>query len=164
MQVAFRIHARLRDDTAKMVLRNRGIIGEVALRLGELWFPSQGWTDSVPLVLSSMAHSLFLLKDEVIEVNTRFMNGPYELYCRRRTTSRTLCLTCVYNDKPLYSKPFHIDRRHYAAELSRAADAVLQQCRDFGLSQFREAVSLRKALNQMKRQETQRIREGWIGW
>jgi len=164
MQVSFRIHAHLRDDTLKRARQNRTATGELALQFGEAWFPSKGWTDFVPDVLGAMAHALFLLKDEVIEVNTHFMDGPYELYCRRSPTSRALSLMCVYNDKPLFARPFHVDRRRYVAELSRTIGDVLLQFRDLGLDQFRDAVFLRKMLNQMTRQERQRIREGWIGW
>lgn len=164
MQVALRIDAQVGDDAVERVRQMRSITGRISIRFGTVWFPSEGWNDFVVAILCSLARTLALLKDEVVEVHTHFMEGPYEVYCRRRNASRSLAFSCVRDDKPVCPTPFHVDRRRYGAEIARAGAEVLLQLKHLDLSGSREATELRRLLSQMRREEERRRNEGWLGW
>ncbi len=164
MQVAFKIHVAIDPDAASRVQQQRSITGRLSLQLGDLWFPSEAWNDFVLDVLGSMARTLVLLRDEVIEVHTHFMEGPYELYCRRRAGSRALVLSCVRDGQSALSAPAHVDRRRYEAEISAAGAQVLAQLANLGLSRSRPASRFRRLLTRMRREEQARREEGYLGW
>ena len=109
--------------------------GNVAVRLGSQWFPSERWNDFVVVIVEAWASALWRLLSRTSTVErVHFMEGPFEV--RLQAVAHGI-LTVEALERPNKLRAsLNSDERLLATSAVVAADATLQACAS---AQYRSA-------------------------
>lgn len=150
----FRVYAAKNDETLERILSNRTATGQLFIQANNYYFPTNTWNDFVAVVLNWWVTNALSLDEAAIEVENRFMDGPYSYRARREPGTDTISVVFVRDSYQELSKKIEISYKDYLNSLHRGAESFLNEIgsvSDKDLEELREnlvrLVNLKKDLN-----------------
>ena len=123
----FRVCATTSDETLECLLSNRTATGLLFLQADHDFFPANRWNDFVVVVLNWWIANAISLDETVIEVDNRFMDGPYSYRVRREPGADTVSITFVRDGKYELYKKLEISYKDYLNSLHKGAENFLNE-------------------------------------
>lgn len=121
----FKIHALTTEATFERLAKKKTATGEIFIEVGAFFFPEQGWDDFVIAVLAGWIENSLRLRYSVIEIENRFMDGPWSFHVRREIDSKLISITLHRDDQLFKNEKFVIPIKRYIASLRGASRDLL---------------------------------------
>ena len=123
----FRVRAEKTDETAERILSGRTATGRLFVQAGDYSFPEAEWDDFVAVVLNWWVSNALALDGAVIEVDNRFMDGPFSYRVRREPGAENITITFVRNGQAELPAYVEIPYKSYLRSLYEGAEQFLDE-------------------------------------
>lgn len=142
----FRVRAEKTDETVERILAGRTATGGLVVQAGDYRFPEAEWDDFVAVVLNWWVSNALALDGAVLEVENRFMDGPFSYRVRREPGAENITITFVRNGQEESPRELKIPYKCYLRSLYEGAEQFLDELGDLSDSDIQ---ALRRKLVQL---------------
>lgn len=144
----FAIHAEVTDETFARLRHGRAATGQIFLTIGQQHFPAERWDDFVLALLGAWISNALLFEGFVVEIENRFMDGPWSFRVRREPGAAALTVMGLRGGE-VTTPTVQVPVRRYFALLRGAAKSVLNDLRAGGVSEGVDVDDLRRKLRDL---------------
>lgn len=151
----FAIRAHVTDETIERLAAGKAATGLVCVEVDGEPFPEKQWDDFVLVVVDAWISNSMTLAGGSIEVENRFMDGPWSLRVRREPGSAEVRVG-VFREGRCVSPCATVPYRRLLAILRGTARSLLNELAERGVTRGEELDRLRGSLASLVALERQR--------